>query len=124
MRAMMLAVLECGRGTANIPDGDNSLERPPPPKRWAELTNASQGKCLARQAPLKVGVKRHRGQRMVPGSRAKPPAVLIVEDEPLVRLCAVETVEGAGFEVIEAANADEAIRILESRSDIRVVFTA
>jgi CheY-like chemotaxis protein len=60
---------------------------------------------------------------MVPGSRAKTPAVLIVEDEPLVRLCAVETVEGAGFEVIEAANADEAIRILESRSDIRVVFT-
>ena len=60
---------------------------------------------------------------MVPGSRAKPPAVLIVEDEPLVRLYAVETVEAAGFEVIEAANADEAIRILESRSDIHVVFT-
>lgn len=60
---------------------------------------------------------------MVSGSRAKTPAVLIVEDEPLVRLCAVETVEGAGFEVIEAANADEAIRILESRRDIRVVFT-
>jgi CheY-like chemotaxis protein len=60
---------------------------------------------------------------MAPGTRAKTPAVLIVEDEPLVRLCAVDTVEGAGFEVIEAANADEAIRILESRSDIRVVFT-
>jgi CheY-like chemotaxis protein len=53
----------------------------------------------------------------------KTPAVLIVEDEPLVRLCAVETVEAAGYEVIEAANADEAIRILESRRDIRVVFT-
>jgi CheY-like chemotaxis protein len=60
---------------------------------------------------------------MAPGTRSKTPAVLIVEDEPLVRLCAVDTVEGAGFEVIEAANADEAIRILESRSDIRVVFT-
>ena len=60
---------------------------------------------------------------MVPGSGAKAPAVLIVDDEPLVRLCAVETVEDAGFEVIEAANADEAIRILESRSDIHVVFT-
>jgi CheY-like chemotaxis protein len=60
---------------------------------------------------------------MVPGSYAKTSAVLIVEDEPLVRLCAVETVEGAGFEVIEAANADDAIRILESRTDIRVVFT-
>jgi CheY-like chemotaxis protein len=60
---------------------------------------------------------------VAPGTQAKTAAVLIVEDEPLVRLCAVETVEGAGFEVIEAANADEAIRILESRSDIRVVFT-
>lgn len=60
---------------------------------------------------------------MAPGTRAKAPAVLIVEDESLIRLCAVEAVEDAGFEVIEAANADEAIRILESRSDVRVVFT-
>ena len=56
-------------------------------------------------------------------NRAKTPAILIVEDEPLVRLCAVDTVAAAGFDVIEAASADEAIRILESRSDIRVVFT-
>jgi CheY-like chemotaxis protein len=55
--------------------------------------------------------------------RAKPPAVLIVEDEPLVRLCAVQIVEDAGYEVVEAANADEAIAILEGRRDIRVVFT-
>jgi CheY-like chemotaxis protein len=53
----------------------------------------------------------------------KTPAVLIVEDEPLVRLDAVRAIEDAGFEVIEAANADEAIRILENRGDIRVVFT-
>ena len=53
----------------------------------------------------------------------KTPAILIVEDEALVRLCAVRMIEDAGFEVIEAANADEAIRILESRNDIRVVFT-
>ena len=57
------------------------------------------------------------------GDSAKIPAVLIVEDEPLVRLSAVKVIEDAGFEVIEAANADEAIRILENRSDIRVVFT-
>jgi len=55
--------------------------------------------------------------------RAKVPVVLIVEDEPLVRLSAVKMIEDAGFEVIEAPNADEAIRILESRRDIRVVFT-
>jgi CheY-like chemotaxis protein len=60
---------------------------------------------------------------MVGGNRAKTPSILVVEDEPLVRLCAVDTVAAAGFDVIEAASADEAIRILESRSDIRVVFT-
>src|SRR5579863_3720359 len=57
------------------------------------------------------------------GGNSKTPAVLIVEDELLVRLNAVRTIENAGFKVIEAANADEAIRILESRNDIRVVFT-
>ncbi|MGC1780207.1 MAG: response regulator [Xanthobacteraceae bacterium] len=54
---------------------------------------------------------------------SRPAAVLIVEDEPLVRFCTVQTVQDAGFEAIEAANADEAIAILESRRDIRVVFT-
>jgi two-component system, response regulator PdtaR len=49
--------------------------------------------------------------------------VLIVEDEPLIRLDAAQTLEASGFEVIEASNADEAIKILEDRSDISVVFT-
>jgi CheY-like chemotaxis protein len=57
------------------------------------------------------------------GNSTKSPAVLIVEDEPLVRIGAVNLIEDAGFEVIEAANADEAIGILECRSDVRVVFT-
>jgi two-component system, response regulator PdtaR len=50
-------------------------------------------------------------------------AVLIVEDEPLVRLRAVQEIESAGFTVIEASNADEAIAMLEDRNDIGVVFT-
>src|SRR6202142_2887945 len=49
--------------------------------------------------------------------------VLIVEDEFLLRLDSAETIESAGFEVIQAANADEAIAILEARPDIHVVFT-
>lgn len=51
------------------------------------------------------------------------PAILVVEDEPLLRMMAVDLVEDAGFEALEAANADEAIKILECRSDIRVMFT-
>jgi two-component system, response regulator PdtaR len=51
------------------------------------------------------------------------PLVLIVEDEYLIRTYAAEVIRDAGFEVVEASNADEAITILESRPDIRVVFT-
>lgn len=49
--------------------------------------------------------------------------VLVVEDELLLRLNAAQMIEDAGYEVIEASNADEAIQILESRTDIRIVFT-
>ena len=49
--------------------------------------------------------------------------VLVVEDEALIRVHALQIVEDAGFTVVEAGNADEAIKILESRSDIRAVFT-
>ena len=61
-----------------------------------------------------------------PGMRtrkAKHPVVLVVEDEPLMLMNALELVAGAGFEVISARSADEAILILESRDDIRVIFT-
>ena len=51
------------------------------------------------------------------------PVVLVVEDEFLIREYAVEMINEAGFEAIEAANADEAIEILECRSDVRIVFT-
>lgn len=49
--------------------------------------------------------------------------VLVVEDEALIRLSAVAIVEDAGYEAVEARNADEAIEILQARNDIRVVFT-
>ena len=51
------------------------------------------------------------------------PVVLIVEDEFLIRSATAQAIRDAGFEVVEASNADAAIVILEGRSDIRVVFT-
>jgi CheY-like chemotaxis protein len=52
-----------------------------------------------------------------------PLAVLVVEDEPLLRLAAIDLVEMAGYEAIPAADATEAVKILEARNDIRVVMT-
>jgi two-component sensor histidine kinase/CheY-like chemotaxis protein len=49
--------------------------------------------------------------------------VLVVEDEMVLRMRAVDIVEDAGFCPVEAVNADQAISILESRSDISLLFT-
>jgi two-component system, response regulator PdtaR len=53
----------------------------------------------------------------------QPIAVLVVEDEPLIRICVAATIEEAGFKVYEAANADEAVGLLAECGDIRVLFT-
>ena len=50
-------------------------------------------------------------------------AILVVEDEFLLRLLIVEELEDEGFEVFEAANAAGAIRILEQHDTIRVLLT-
>jgi CheY-like chemotaxis protein len=52
-----------------------------------------------------------------------PAVVLVVEDEMLLRMRAVDMVEDAGYTSIEAVDADEAFAILESRSDIALLFT-
>jgi len=60
---------------------------------------------------------------MAPGQPATLRAVLVVEDEMLLRMRAVDMVEDAGFTPLEAINADDALAILESRSDIELLFT-
>jgi two-component system, response regulator PdtaR len=59
----------------------------------------------------------------VAGSPSKSPPALIVEDDPLLRMLAVELVEEAGFVALEAGNGDEAVSLLESRPDISLLFT-
>jgi two-component system, response regulator PdtaR len=56
-------------------------------------------------------------------SACKRPVVLIVEDEFLVRMDTRAALETAGFDVLEAGDADEAIAILSARNDIRLIFT-
>jgi CheY-like chemotaxis protein len=49
--------------------------------------------------------------------------ILIVEDEPLIRMHLAYSLGDLGFEILEAANADEAIALLESDADIMAVLT-
>lgn len=59
----------------------------------------------------------------VPNRSVVPAVVLVVEDEILLRMRATDMVEDAGYTSVEAVDADEAIAILESRSDIALMFT-
>lgn len=51
------------------------------------------------------------------------PAVLVVEDEMLVRMSIVDHLEHSGFTVFEAANADDAVIVLGDNAHIRLIFT-
>jgi CheY-like chemotaxis protein len=51
------------------------------------------------------------------------PVVLVVEDEPLVRMLAADILEDEGFEVVEAATAPAALALLEKREDVVALFT-
>lgn len=58
-----------------------------------------------------------------PGQAASRPAVLIVEDEVLIRLMIAEELLQAGFQVVQCATADEAWTVLQSSLGIRLVLT-
>lgn len=49
--------------------------------------------------------------------------VLVVEDEPLLRMDIADQLQDLGFKVLEAANAKEAVLMLAANADIRVMFT-
>lgn len=50
------------------------------------------------------------------------PTVLVVEDEPLQRMCLMDLVEEAGYPVAEASDADQALELLHRRHDIRIIL--
>ena len=60
---------------------------------------------------------------MDPSPCRDTPVVLIAEDEPLVRMVAVDILEDAGWTVIEAVHAEAALSVLHQRSDVQVLVT-
>jgi len=54
---------------------------------------------------------------------ARRPVVLVVEDDYLIRKGAVAIIQDAGFQVVEADSADDALEILEADSNVHIVFT-
>jgi two-component system, response regulator PdtaR len=51
------------------------------------------------------------------------PTILVAEDDGFLRLMASEVLESHGYTVVEADSAEEAIKVMESRKDVRLLFT-
>lgn len=56
-------------------------------------------------------------------AQAAKPVILVVEDEELLRIHAADLLDDQGFAVIEAGNAAAALKVLETRDDVRLLFT-
>jgi CheY-like chemotaxis protein len=54
---------------------------------------------------------------------SRPKVVLVVEDETLIRMAVAESLRDAGYRVLEAASAEEAISLLGAYVDVAVLFT-
>ena len=50
-------------------------------------------------------------------------AILVVEDEALIRIWAADLLEEDGFSVLEAKDADAALKVLEARPDVKLLLT-
>ena len=75
-----------------------------------------------RLPPPRAGPPSKKVEQMQPRASTRP-VVLIVEDEILLRMDAMNALEAGGFDVVDAKNADDAITILEQRNDIVLIFT-
>jgi len=63
------------------------------------------------------------GEGVQAAGLARRPAILVVEDELFVRLLIADELRAAGYQVMEAVNAEEALAILRSGTVVDVVFT-
>jgi CheY-like chemotaxis protein len=72
------------------------------------------------------------GEKPVSSSSAEPEtapwrhgsvSILVVEDELLIRLLVSDELRDAGYHVIEAASADEAVAILKSGADVNLILS-
>ena len=53
----------------------------------------------------------------------KPGVVLVVDDEPLIRMSAADMLADAGWTALEAADAAEGLELLEAHPEVTVLFT-
>jgi CheY-like chemotaxis protein len=77
--------------------------------------------CLPREAAADMGVRAEAAASVPLSENCE--TVLVVEDDPKVRELALQRIEGLGYVVLEAENAEAAIGILEREPEIALVFS-
>lgn len=89
------------------------------------LSEVGQGTSVRMLLPRSqpAAVKHERSSRNESASRGSGELVLVVEDDEVVRSQTVIALSDIGYDVIEAENAKMALELLDSQSEIRLLFT-
>ena len=82
---------------------------------------------LAREGPPSIKAEHGRAERAKAQLAVTTPMVslrvLLVEDEPLIRLVAAEMLHDEGFEVVEAADGAQAVKLIDSPGGFDLLLT-
>ena len=70
-------------------------------------------------------MEQNAGLRLINGmcKASDPRTILVVEDEPLIRMSAVATLEDAGYWVLEAKDSAEALDVLSRHAEVSILVT-
>jgi two-component system, response regulator PdtaR len=79
--------------------------------------------CCPAMCPDSTGTGWQFMSIMTATQTAPEPLILVVEDQEILRLYAADLLEEHGFRVVEAQNAAAALKELETRNDVRLLFT-
>jgi CheY-like chemotaxis protein len=117
---LMRVRAELSAGMLSIRDHITQLDR----AVAAGGDGTAERRALWRVETLQAGLAERQSQlveRLALASR--PTVVLVVEDEILVLISAIDMLEAAGFTVLSASSADEALSLLEGSEMVRALFT-
>ena len=90
--------------------------------RWDQISHEIL--VLNRTVYESTAMSSTEGAHLMAFDRIRPlPIILVVEDEMMIRMSTVDMVEDAGYTPVEAVDADGAVAILESRSDVDLMVT-
>lgn len=126
-RVSTIFKLKRSQATSDFVDVDVERDTRVAPSSWGDSVGRGKPEMPLEPTSLAISLKKANEEpvevRAVQIGVMKSGAILIVEDEPLIRMFAADTLADAGFITLEAGDVREAETVLHQRQDVALIFT-